>query len=95
MKGVPFNINDYVYVKLTDRGRAIHRQQFDEFNRHVMSLMPREYTPPKEDENGWSKWQLWVLMSTFGEHCHMGDDPPFETKIQFEIDGERTWSGSR
>lgn len=62
-----FNINNKVRVRLTPRGREI---------------LGREKYLRTEDEFGWSTWQLWVLMSTFGEHVGLGFDPPFETEIE-------------
>jgi hypothetical protein len=40
------------------------------------------YRPPEEDAEGWSKWQLWSLMSLFGPCMHMGCDVPFETDMR-------------
>lgn len=82
-----FNLNHYVRVKLTDEGRKIHKA------RHLALLEMAgafggkgwEYTPPKEDENGWSKWQMHNLMESFGAYCVMGRPVPFETEIEFEI----------
>lgn len=79
-----FNINGYVRVRLTDVGRAIHRQQHEA----LVAAYPRiqfPYTPPSEI-HGWSRWQLWQLMSLFGPSMYLGCDPPFETVI--EILGE-------
>lgn len=36
---------------------------------------------PKEDDDGYTTWQLWVLMNEFGEHMIIGLDVPFETNI--------------
>jgi hypothetical protein len=70
-----FNINDYVYVRLTDRGRTI--------------LMQQHQHAPVEDPDGYSRWQLWHLMSVFGQHVYMsaglrvdGYLPPFEMTIK-------------
>lgn len=79
-----FNVNDNVYVKLTERGRKHHKKIHDEliktFPQVYVSL--GKYNPPEEDKDGWSRWQLWVLMETFGEIMHIGFDPPFETTIR-------------
>jgi hypothetical protein len=64
-----FNINDCVYVKLTPKGRNMLSQ--------VDGLQPIE-----EDSEGWSKWQLWMLMHTFGEHLYNGCALPFEPTIK-------------
>ena len=74
-----FNINDYVKVKLTDKGRELHKRYQNELLKHWDKY---EYKAPKEDEDGWSKWQLWDLMQTFGPHIHLGGINPFDTEIE-------------
>ena len=51
VKEIKFNINHYVKVKLTDKGREIHREEYEK----LMSNLSYDYTPPKEDEDGYSK----------------------------------------
>jgi Mn-dependent DtxR family transcriptional regulator len=77
-----FNINDYVMVQLTERGKRLHRERHDDLFKHGC---PYEYAPPKEDAMGWSRWQAWELMQAFGEHISMGSEPPFGTHIKFEM----------
>ena len=72
-----FNINENVWVRLTDVGREYHRSRHEEY----YGVMP--YHAPEEDSNGWSKWQLWHLMKTFGESISLAGFPPFETEIRF------------
>lgn len=67
----PFNINHFVHVRLTDAGR------------NYCAMDCRE---PKEDADGWSRWQLWDLMSVMGEQIYMGCKPPFETDIRIEFE---------
>lgn len=62
-----FNINDTVRVRLTDYGRAALRGEFK---------------PPKQDEDGWSDWQLWALMQAFGDRVNVGFPLCFETEIE-------------
>jgi repressor LexA len=69
------NLNDKVRVKLNDLGREIHKKENDDHP---------EYQPPEEDENGWSEWQLWTLMRTFGPHMNLGVKVPFETTIELK-----------
>jgi len=75
-----FNINDSVKVKLNDRGREILKQQHDLLFKDIPRY--REFTLPQEDEQGWSTWQLWRLMETFGPHISIGFEVPFETEIE-------------
>ncbi len=79
-----FNVNHNVRVKLTDRGREClegnHKTLFRK------RQFPPPYQPPEEDEDGWSTWQLWVLMEQLGPHVHNGLDVPFETEIEILTD---------
>ena len=52
-----FSSNDFVRVKLTERGRARLRQAHDDLYSGLSS--PPDYNPPKEDDEGWSRWQFW------------------------------------
>ncbi len=79
--GWKFNINDYVRVRLTEDGRGIDRMRYEEkFPRHLREKYP--YRPPEENADGWSKWQLWHLMETFGRNISLGGILPFETTIE-------------
>lgn len=74
-----FNINGYVKVQLTDYGRRVHEDDWYDLLGHVPSLT---YRPPAEDEEGWSKWQMWNLMQSFGEHIGMAREPVFRSDIE-------------
>lgn len=85
---IKFNMNDNVKVKLTPKGFKILR---DEYNR-TKALVESNggeykypYAPPKVDADGYSEFQLWVLMTTFGNHLSSGFDLPFETTIYLEV----------
>jgi len=85
-----FNINHYVKVKLTERGRKILKEQHEEFVSGSLGILGdmKTYKPKKEDEEGWSTWQMWDLMSTLGQHYYMGPMPPFETVIIIDQEEE-------
>ena len=73
-----FNINKTVWAKVTKVGHELHKQD------HARLLgSVTEYTPIKEDADGWSEWQLWCLMQAFGAHLHIGMSNPIETTIMF------------
>lgn len=75
------NLNDSVRVKLTDHGRAVHEK--DHAILYASAAGPKPaYTPIKEDAEGWSRWQLWVLMQAFGPHTYLGGRPCFEADIE-------------
>lgn len=38
-----------------------------------------------EDENGWSQWQAWILMETFGQYIGLGLPNPFDVIIQVQV----------
>lgn len=82
---VSISVNEFVKVRLTDRGREIHRKNHEDvFGDNPIS--PFEYREPKTDEAGFSEFQLHELMRVFGDHMHMGMSRgvPFETEIIFE-----------
>lgn len=74
-----FNLNETVRVKLKPEGIEILRKRHEEYRSKIPSF--GEFKPPVTDEEGWSKWQLWDFMRTFGPHISMGRIPSFETTI--------------
>jgi len=79
---INFNINHYVFVRLTERGHQVHRRSYEQLGIPAPEI--------KEDVDGWSRWQLWDLMSIFGASCFMGPKSPFETTIRIETDSVLT-----
>lgn len=81
------NLNQTVRVKLTDKGRRINEQIHHAFvaalkERNSKITLPA-YTPPVEDADGWSNWQLWDLMARFGWYIDLGSaEQPFEYTIE-------------
>lgn len=75
------NINDRVRVRLTADGRdilaKIHQERFG----YLGDRAPK-FSLPKEDEAGWSEWQMWTLMQDFGPYISLGSRAPFETEIE-------------
>jgi hypothetical protein len=70
---IPFNLNSYVRVKLTDHGKEIlARQAYPDFR--------------DADANGLTKFQAWELFEYFAHNVHLGCDLPFETTIQIELE---------
>lgn len=58
-----FNINEYIYVKLTDRGKNILNNYYADFD-----------WKPTPNEEGYYKFQMWQFMNLFGNHFSMGTD---------------------
>lgn len=87
-----FNINGKVRVRLTERGRATARALHDAIVSSVLAQYPGlkdgiglSYEPPKEDADGWSEWQMWELMRTFGLHCGAARPDMFDNEIDIPV----------
>ena len=78
---IDFNLNDTVWVQLTEFGLAEHKRGHEVAFGEVGS-----YKPPPTDEDGWSKWQLWELIGMFGGVMRIGFNSPFETTIRLDLD---------
>lgn len=74
-----FNVNEMVKVKLTSAGLEELKRQHEDLKQSTG--YKGEFSEPTVDEDGYSLWQLWVLMSTFGHMMINGGDVPFETEI--------------
>lgn len=78
-----FNANNYVYVKLTEKGKDIYYHQYDDHNKeHKTLFIDPEY--PKIDKNGYLEIQLWKFMEIFGKHQSNGCELSFEMEILFK-----------
>lgn len=74
-----FNVNNKVKVKVTEFGEQVLRKRHEEVNKHF--LESSEFQLEKDGE-GFTEFQLWELMSIFGEHLYNGAEVPFETTIK-------------
>lgn len=78
------NLNHAVCVRLTEHGRLHHRNHWRAMFETLGAdedYIRKHYNAPQETEDGWSEWQLWDLMSNFGEAMHMAPPVPFETEM--------------
>ena len=68
------NLNDFVWVKLTEYGEEIYKKY------HVGGF---KVDPPKleKDRRGWVTFQMWELMKIFGRNCGNGAPNQFEDSI--------------
>jgi hypothetical protein len=87
---IPFNLNNYIYVRLTPAGKAWHAAQWAMMNAHggytskVPNGDPRThkmrfvppYEPPFENKDGLSRWQAWQFMEVFGDAMFHGNPEP-------------------
>lgn len=67
---IRINLNEPIKVKLTDWGKEIYYHQYDRINQ----IAGREIcTPmfPKENENGYTEFQLWCFIQLYGKYIGM------------------------
>lgn len=85
------NLNDHVWIRLTDKGRAMLREQDANWSRLYATSYGRLAVAEKQEaeNDGWSRWQLWSLIQSFGAALYLGCNPPFETTIRLESEGSR------
>ena len=73
------NLNSTIRFKLTDKGRELHKYDYDEFwSYHSNRPTSVVYRPLEEDEEGYSKMQLWDFMNIFGKYIILGCELPVE-----------------
>lgn len=67
---IRINLNELIKVKLTDWGKEIYYHQYDRTNQ----IAGREICKPRfprEDENGYTEFQLWCFIELYGMHMGM------------------------
>ena len=67
---IRINLNEPIKVKLTDWGKEIYYRQYDRTNQ----IAGREICKPRfprEDENGYTEFQLWGFIELYGTHIGM------------------------
>ncbi|KGL45039.1 hypothetical protein EP56_05635 [Listeriaceae bacterium FSL A5-0209] len=80
----PFNINYGVKVKLTDAGV----RHFIDFYKNAPYHQVRA---PRIDEEGYTKFSMWMLMKIYGSHMNIGSwELPFETNVFVEIEQQQS-----
>lgn len=82
-----FNVNNYVKVKLTEKGKYIYYHQFDDMNEEILKMDGKPLNPIelKYDDEGYVELQMWRFMEIFGKHLYNGCDIPFYTTIKLEV----------
>ena len=69
-ESIRINLNELIKVKLTDWGKEIYYHQYDRTNQ----IAGREICKPRfprEDENGYTEFQLWCFIELYGTHMGM------------------------
>ena len=82
---IRINLNEPIKVKLTDWGKENYYHKYDRVNRIVGKEVCKPKFP-KEDENGYTEFQLWCFIELYGEHMGMAMPNVIEP---FEIVYER------
>ncbi len=64
---IHINLNEFIKVRLTDLGKDIYYHRYDMINAFAeKEVIKPKY--PKEDENGYTKFQLWDFIALYGSH---------------------------
>lgn len=72
------NLNEYIKVKLTDKGKEIYKNYYKEITDNYVPTLDT-------DEECYCKFQLWEFMKIFGEHFRMCSGLPCETNVKIQI----------
>ena len=64
------NLNETIKVKLTDWGKEIYYHRYDRTNQIAGKEICKP-SFPKEDENGYTEFQLWCFIELYGMHIGM------------------------
>lgn len=78
---VAFNINNPVYVRLTEKAREYLREEYAHYWQTVKErgsvsphYTPPAYIEPTEDAEGFTRFQFWRFMEVFGPVSGLGYD---------------------
>ncbi len=77
------NLNYYIKVKLTEKGKEIYRNRFDEDDIKELGI---EYCEPTVDEEGYTEFQMWDFARIFGNHMNMIGPMVCETNVMVKVD---------
>lgn len=90
-KKVLFNLNDYIFVKLTDLGY----QRLADLHNDLMIKLDKDddfkdaqYYKNKADSDGYTKFQAWSFMSDFGSVSGLTMPQYYHLDILFEANVE-------
>jgi hypothetical protein len=72
-----FNLNDFVHVKLNEKGREIVQKDYE---RYGFSINLEERFKSDKVE-GYHMFQFWDFMQIFGEHINIGNYPPIDLDV--------------
>jgi hypothetical protein len=85
MNRVQFNANQYIYVRLTELGVQLLRDQAAEL-RQRYPFITTPLWEPVPDERGFYEFQLWDFMATFGPSSGLGSCLRFHMDVEFRAE---------
>lgn len=83
MEQIKFNINHQVKVKVTDYGYDVWLEYSNQFAKYspTYPIITIEELKANQDEDGYTEFQMWDMMSIFGPKMKMGLKNPIDTNI--------------
>ena len=79
---VDFNINEKVRVKLTPYGSSIYGNYIESIDYAGQEdLLRIAHEKAKPDSDGYNSFQMWQLMSIFGDKMYNGAENVFESNL--------------
>jgi hypothetical protein len=80
---VVMNANSAVYVRLTEGGLQMMRDQAADLRRaHPAIKSP--YVDPTPDERGFYQFQLWQFLEQFGPYSGLSDFGYYDFNLEFD-----------
>lgn len=77
---VVFNINNYIKVKLTEKGYQHYRDYHNQYMPEEL-VKPLEHFKAKADAEGYCKFQAWCFIQMFGDTIKSWEVPIFSPDI--------------
>lgn len=85
---VKYNLNNYVKVKLTEKGRGIYQEHLENQNILLSGLgYPQSDLEPEVDEEGYITLQGIELIDIFGAYFNQYGNLLFETNMLIDVGG--------
>lgn len=87
------HLNDSVKVRLTPQGKEYLKNQHDNLYARRPSYNKPIFKLPAEDAEGYSEFQLWILIKDFADYFNgmrVFSEPPFQAEIEIVERSEST-----
>ena len=88
------NLNDRIKVKLTTHGQEIYRSRWEELNRMAGRVVVFPHYA-RVDKEGYTSFQLWDFIETFGEHIGITKPNVIEPLNIYSVDDEKEQVGEK